>query len=167
MEIWKDIKDYEGYQVSNLGQVKSYWSNSGKITEKYRIRKQSTVRGGYKQVRLKKNGIFNFMYVHRLVAITFIPNTNNYETVDHLNRITNCNTVTNLRWANRKMQIENSNNPIGSRQGTAKLEEKDIFEIKKLYKKGLKGTEIAKLYQVHHSTISRVVNDKQWKHVKI
>ena len=36
MEIWKDIKDYPGYQVSNLGRVRTY--NKITHTEKHGIR---------------------------------------------------------------------------------------------------------------------------------
>lgn len=37
-------------------------------------------------------------YVHRLVAEAWIPNPNNYETVDHLDRNKHNNSVDNLRW---------------------------------------------------------------------
>jgi hypothetical protein len=166
MEIWKDIKNAPGYQISSLGQVKSYWSNSGKITEKSKIRKHAIVRGGYHQILIKVNGKNFHASVHRLIAEAFLPNPNNYDTVDHMDRNVHNNKLSNLRWASRKMQIENSNNPIGSRQGTSKLKEKDIPVIKKLRGEGKSLEKIAELYKVHFSTIWRVTNNKQWNHVK-
>ena len=46
--------------------------------------------------------------VHRLVAETFIPNTDGKPTVDHINRNTSDNRVCNLRWATYKEQTENN-----------------------------------------------------------
>lgn len=91
IEIWKDIVGYEGYQVSNLGRVKCLTTN--KILNQY-DRNQK----GYKAVYLKTNNSFKIFAVHRLVAIHFIPNPNNYPVVNHkdCNPANNC--VDNLEW---------------------------------------------------------------------
>ena len=46
--------------------------------------------------------------VHRLIAEAFIPNPENKPTVDHINHDTQLNAVSNLRWATRKEQTENT-----------------------------------------------------------
>lgn len=46
--------------------------------------------------------------VHRLVALAFVPNPNGYETVDHIDRDRANNKAGNLRWADRKMQADNT-----------------------------------------------------------
>lgn len=80
MEIWKDIKGYEGlYQVSNYGRVKSLNFNRGKVEK---ILKQFDVHG-YFQVKLYKNKNKKNHTVHRLVAEAFIPNTDNLSQVNH------------------------------------------------------------------------------------
>ena len=48
-------------------------------------------------------------YVHRLVAICFVPNMFSYPEIDHINGIKNDNRAENLRWVTRK---ENMANPI-------------------------------------------------------
>ena len=92
-EIWKDIPNYEGlYQASNLGRIKSLWYGKEKIL------KLTDNGNGYLQVFLCKNGIRKIFLVHRLIALTFIPNPNNLPEVNHRNEIKNCNLVDNLEW---------------------------------------------------------------------
>lgn len=111
IEIWRDIKDYEGlYQVSNLGRVRSLDRNGkGKGNgSKGKIIKPCLDKStGYYRVTLHKNGINKTYSVHRLVAEAFIPNPDNLPTVDHINRIKTDNMVDNLRWASYKLQSIN------------------------------------------------------------
>lgn len=97
MEEWKDIKDYEGiYQVSNLGRVKSLKYGKEKIL------KLKTRGYGYKAVILCKDNVKKPYYVHRLVAIAFIPNPDNLPCVNHIDEDKNNNHIENLEWCNRK-----------------------------------------------------------------
>lgn len=96
-EMWKDIKGYEGlYQVSNLGRVKNILKNKIKYT---RLNK------GYVIIDLYKDGIRKTYQVHRLVAIAFIKNPNNYKEVNHISGIKTCNCIQNLEWCNRSMNM--------------------------------------------------------------
>ena len=67
VEIYKDVIGYEGiYQVSNLGNVKSF--KCGKEKQ----RKLSKDKDGYLLVGLSKNGILDVKKVHQLVAESFL-----------------------------------------------------------------------------------------------
>ena len=95
-EVWKDIKDYEGfYQVSNLGRVKSLPRNGTIKTS--RILKQNIV-CGYCQVTLQKQGNKSYKKVHRLVAEAFILNLENKREVNHIDGNKRNNVVKNLEW---------------------------------------------------------------------
>jgi hypothetical protein len=102
-EIWKDINinGFRNYQMSNLGNIRN--KHVGKNLSQHLNKKN------YLQVMLK-NSITKkpkCWTIHRLVALTFIPNPNNYECVDHQNNFKNDNRVDNLRWVTREMNMDN------------------------------------------------------------
>ena len=91
MEIWKDIVGFNGYEVSNLGRVRSF-HKGGRILSPGLV-------SGYLQVNLYCGGKRNQMYVHRLVAETFIPNPESKSEVNHIDGNKSNNRVENLEWA--------------------------------------------------------------------
>ena len=100
MEIWKDIKSYEGiYQISNYGRVKG----------KNGIRKTPINSSGYKIVKLCKNGKIKFYSVHKLVANAFIPNPLNLPIINHKDENKQNNFVENLEWCTQKYNSRYSN----------------------------------------------------------
>lgn len=114
LEIWKDIKDYEGlYQISNFGNIKRLEhivfrknpkNNKIKTGYKYKERLLSLKndKDGYKIIVLcKDNKVKNFR-IHRLVAKTFISNPNNFKIVNHIDAIKSNNHFTNLEWCTIK-----------------------------------------------------------------
>lgn len=101
-EIWKDIKGFVGYQVSNLGRVKSFRQNKNG-----RILKGSINSDGYiKVVLLSESGKKTFS-IHRLVMETFCPVENMKDlTVDHINSNKLENTLDNLQWLSRQDNVK-------------------------------------------------------------
>lgn len=92
-EIFKDIAGYEGlYQVSNLGNVKSFHKG------KERILKPGIEQWGYYHVILCKDGIQQKYRLHRLVAEVFLQNPNNLPEVNHKDENKKNNRVDNLEW---------------------------------------------------------------------
>ena len=103
-EIWKDIKGYEGqYQVSNKGNVRSV-DRINHIGSKYsgRTLKPWYDRYGYLTVDLYKNGVRKKKRVHRLVVEAFIPNSNGFPEVNHIDEVKDNNELSNLEWCTSK-----------------------------------------------------------------
>lgn len=97
-EVWMDINGYPGYQVSNMGRI---WSaKSQRYLKSYRNN------SGYLQVTMTAcNGKQKKELVHRLVALMFIPNPNNYPCVNHKDENKTNNIETNLEWCSRSYNI--------------------------------------------------------------
>jgi hypothetical protein len=104
---YKFIPQYENrYSIDENGNVFSHVSG--------RILKPQKNHRGYLMVDLYKNGKAKKGIIHRLVAITYIPNPQNLPEIDHIDTNRQNNNVNNLKWCTRK---ENCNNPLTLKHG--------------------------------------------------
>ena len=111
------LEHIHGYKIYEDGTVESYWKNGGNtgakiFEEPVRNLKPMMNHKGYYRVELKGKGYF----VHRLVAMAFIPNVDNKEQVNHIDGIKTNNSVDNLEWVtnaeNHKHKCENGLNIV-------------------------------------------------------
>ena len=94
MEIWKDIKGYEGlYIISNTGKVKGL---------KYNKLLKPVLQNGYLYIHLCKNSKNKAYLLHRLVAQHFIDNPDNLPEVNHKDENKTNNDASNLEWCDAK-----------------------------------------------------------------
>lgn len=109
-EIWKPLTLYNGYEVSNMGRVRSidreYIDKKGiKQTFKGRILTPIKQKNGYLNVLISQGGKFYKVSVHRLVAMAFIPNIKNKPQVNHKDEDKTNNRADNLEWCTSKENI--------------------------------------------------------------
>lgn len=111
-EIWKDIcfsnngikYNYKGiYKISNLGRIKSLerLDNKGRTVHE-KILSSCKRPDGYYTVGLSINGKAKSFLIHRLVALTFIPNPDNLPEINHKDENKSNNCVDNLEWCTSK-----------------------------------------------------------------
>lgn len=101
-ELWKVIEDFELYEVSNTGKVRSKdrisKNGKGSFLKKGMILKPVDNGNGHLKVELKQDGKRKRAYVHRLVAAAFIPNPERKPCVNHIDNDPSNNCVDNLEW---------------------------------------------------------------------
>ena len=174
-EYWCDIEGYEGYQVSNLGNVRSLdrvvtRKNGRTLTIRGQPIKPQKNHKGYLRVRLRKEKKEKALFVHRLTATGFIPNPKDKPQVNHLNGVKHDNNVCNLEWCT---QSENSTHaltyglmPVGEKHSNSILSSKQVISIKQLLRQKENSiSDIARKFSVGISTVHDIKSGRQWKHI--
>ena len=169
LEVWKDIKYYEGiYQVSNFGNVKSLGNS---FSRKERFLKLSPQSKGYLTVVLQKNATRKMVLTHRLVAEHFIYNTESKRQVNHINGDKTDNIVENLEWVSHRENLDHAikNNLTlkGEENRNSKLKDIDVIKIHCLLQKGTTTKELSESYNVSYSTIDGIITNRYWKHLNL
>lgn len=180
MEIWKDIKGYEGlYQVSNMGNIRSLdreiynKSNRSYCFTKGRVLKGNSRKNWYKQVRLYNNEHKAKTHlVHRLVAEYFVPKVEGKEFVNHIDGNKENAIYTNLEWVTAKENsihaIKTGLTPIGQNSTSAKLNDQQVMEIRSKISTGKYSCmTVAKEYGISDSTVEKIVDGRLWKHLPL
>lgn len=121
-EIFKDIPNYEGlYQVSNLGRIVNIGSAKSRLATYSKngdlFLRPKVEKNGYVRTMLTSGNNRSAYSVHRLVAITFIPNPENKKTVNHKNGIRADNRLDNLEWSTQKENICHARDTLGAYYG--------------------------------------------------
>lgn len=136
-KMWCNIKGFEGYMISNFGDVVSFRKrNSNEFYDSPKVIKQGIVtthcNKKYNRVKLLGKSI----YVHRLVAEHFIENKNKKPQVNHIDGNSLNNLVTNLEWVtNSENQIHRfETNGTKNNYGQYLHKNRNTFRV---YKKGV------------------------------
>jgi HNH endonuclease len=99
----KDIPGYEGrYACTEDGKIWSYpkmWNIWNKWLSQ-------SLKNWYFVVCIRKNVKNQVKKVHRLVALTYLPNPNNYPVVRHLDNNKKNNHVSNLEWCTYSTNLQ-------------------------------------------------------------
>jgi len=143
-EVWKIIKDFPDYMISNIGRIKSLKFGKEKILK---LKKHNNK--GYLGIRLFKNGYKSNKYIHVLVLENFIGKKDGFQ-VNHINGIKTDNRLENLEWVtpseNRKHAFnigldsnKGENHPMFGKHHSRKTKCKISKKLKKYYQDNIKN----------------------------
>jgi len=176
-EIWLPVPNYNGlYEVSNFGNVRGLQrdvvnSKGVKFTIKPKELKKGCAgtKNRYKRVVLCKNSKIERWFIHRLVAMAFIPNPDNKPQVNHIDNNQSNNRVENLEWCthkeNMQHEVKNGRTQQGVKNKGVKLTEQQVLKIREL-RKTMRNIDIANMYNVDRNAITAICTGKTWKHLK-
>ena len=168
-----NIPFLEGYFISKKGKLWSRYDKSGHITKDswHRV-KYNTSKQGYKFIQRRGK----IHYIHRLVAMAYIPNPNNYPIVRHLNDNPLDNRLANLAWGTQKDNVKDSiknnsfhflehpsgpNHPNYNKPPHNKLSLRKERRVLRLYYKGLNIKDIQLRLRLKSSTsIRRILKNR-------
>lgn len=131
---------------------------------------------GYMQVHLRYRDINRVVAVHRMVALAFIKKPNGDYQVDHKDNNKANNAVENLQWLTAQENIikafkqgrphpkgNSKTDRRGHRSPVAKLNEKQVLEIKEMLSSGtIRNREIAKVYNVSEQLICNIKKGRNY-----
>lgn len=171
-ERWFPVVGFAGYEVSDLGRVRSLdrvvFGPKKKVTMHGKVLRQHRDYDGYQRIILFKNGKKCWCKVHRLVLDAFVG-----ERPDLIGRHRNGkpadNRLENLQWGthaeNQHDRIAHGTSNHGEKNGAAFLTEAIVLELRERRSNGEKLTSLAKEFGVTPTLINKVVTGEIWKGV--
>ncbi len=174
-EIWRPVADAYGYEVSNLGRVRS-WRRKGSragsaLAPEPKLMKTTPGAWGYPLVNIARGGDKQKpVAVHILVLTAFTgPCPGGMECLHEDGNRMNCN-LANLYWGTRAENMQDS-----IRHGTsirpsirgeenlhAVLTEHQVIQVKLMLRRGERNVDIANAFNVHPSTIGEIKRGRSW-----
>lgn len=139
---WKELMYRNDILISNTGIIKN--KRTGYVYK-------PSIKNGY--LRISSMGDRS---IHRLLAEHFIPNPNNYNTVNHINEDKLDNRIENLEWVTQK---QNVNKFIENNKQTLKFKIVEMFTMNGEYIKSFNNViEASRYVGITRSAISKCCN---------
>ena len=164
-EEYKKIKNFSHYRIYNTGKIYSEFIN--------RFITPTKDSGNYLQNTIVDDfGNRKTIKTHRLVAMAFLPNPNNYPDVNHKDFNRQNNNVENLEWCTEEYNTHytRDNHLEYNSQSYKKLsplKEEQVLLVPTLMNYGFSVKLIAKLYKVGHITIRNIIKKRTWRWLKL
>lgn len=169
---WRNVVLDDGRKLKDF-----FISPNGIIIEKSTSRivphRDNSTTDKHQRVRIKHKQY----YLHRLVALAYIPNPNNLPVVCHIDDNPLNNKVSNLKWGTHKDNTqdairngkirydENRKYTIGELHGCHILSEADVLEVCDLLYKCVPLKDIANYFNVDVDVIRHIYKGNSWKHI--
>lgn len=175
IEEWRQVPDFPGYEVSNMGRVRCRRSANGRgdFSETPRILKQSPFADSkYMRVGLYRDGKPCTKRVHVLVLEAFVgPRPAGFDAC-HRDDDQSNNALSNLKWGTRREnasdRTRNGKQVRGEAVGLSKITEEQALKVKALLtvKSGYGSMKaISEEVGVPYGAVASIKNGRTWSHV--
>lgn len=135
---WKPVPNFPNYEASKCGNVRRIGKSKNLSTSK-----KTTPTNTYLRITLFKEGERHYHQLHRIIALTHLPNPLELSQVDHIDNDGTNNRIENLEWVSPSENIKRSfnRNPkkllvcsSGGKQAAITMENKLINRLQLLLK---------------------------------
>lgn len=180
IEEWRDVVGYEDlFRVSNLGQL--YSKRTNKILKLNYVGGKAT---GYLAHVTKIGGCKGknvVLKVHQEVAKAFLPEPNQHQKdwaknthhkkvyVNHRDGDKSNNRFDNLEWCTNSENVKHYYDELGGseakasrRNPQAKLQDKEVLEVRDLISYGFSQRAVARMYGINRGVVHYAVNGYKW-----
>ena len=162
-EIWKPIKGFNNYDVSNKGRVRSWMNNRGTRLSEPRFLSHNLDKYGYPYVVLYGRDMKHTARIHHLVALAFLGPRLKGHDINHKNGIRHDNRPENLEYTSRAGNLIHARDMLGKVNGTQILTRQCAIEVIALLTGGtLSYREIAAIFGVANNTIAQIWRGVTW-----
>jgi hypothetical protein len=173
-EIFLPVVGFEDfYKVSNFGRLLSFNKKKarGIGIRPPRILKPTNNSAGYPHCQLWKDGKIKDVHIHKIVAVAFIPNPNNYPIINHIDGCPNNNKIENLEWCTQKHNAQHACDmglsAKGEKHYLSKVTDMQALEIRKIYNESkMSHRKIAFEYGVSSAVIGRIIRRESRNYLK-
>ena len=171
MEEWRPIPNFEGYEISDAGNVRSWWKSRRNTRELVVTphlllgRPQSS----YRRVTLSVEGVKTSIFVHQTILEVFVGPRPKGKWALHRNGVKLQNRLDNLYWGTPKQNAEDrelhGNTMHGAKNPNVKLTERDVISIREQYALGARQVDLAEAFAITQAQVSSITLGKSWKHI--
>lgn len=155
-ETWRAVPGFTGYEVSDLGLVRSTIANYGNTRTEPLLLKPEAGHRGHLRVTLCRNGKRQRVYVHHLVLEAFVGPCPDGQECRHLNDTADDNRLENLTWGTRVEQQADAKR--NGRRPAPKLSPTQVAEARERIAAGESMRSIGRAFGVHGVTVARAVS---------
>lgn len=171
-EIWKPIPGYDGYEVSDLGRVRSWRYGGGRGCYRRQVPLLMKPRSTWTNelsISLRKDGKDESCYVHRLVMLAFVGQRPAGMQICHWDGDPTNNRPDNLRYdtvkANAADTARHGRRSIGEHRWNHRLSESDVLCMREQRAAGSRLIDLSAQYHISVASVGRTVTGVTWRHV--
>lgn len=179
MDEWFDVPLFPALEITKYGKVrakqakgrrKTRWGNICDCIYPARILRHGS-QHGYPVVRSRRTGNHGPIYVHRLMALTFVAGYEKGYHVNHINGVKSDFRPENLEWVPNEENVRHAHRnglcgASGEDSHLSKLTWKKVSAIRRALALGVTPHTISVICDLCHGTIDKIARGETWKQLR-